>query len=477
MHPECLKKGIIAGFIGCVVLLAGSVAAYIHFSAGADAGEANSGWRAGMIVVGGLSGFLCAGLLGAYFFAYRWLGISRIHWRHGRAMTMLDGGSSAGNKPQGETWFFLSVNECLYLVAVLAVVSTLAGFIHTMRKPSAFDCVEHGTVEELRHVLSRYPEQLSQKNSRGSTLLIQAVRSGRPEMVDFILVRRPDINTADRSGRSALMYAVGEPDLVELLLEAGAAPNGVDHEGNTPLLLAVRERCERSCALLLDHGASPNRAGEHAQTPLFLAVSSGLDVFDLLLCHGADPEAEDAAGDTPLHAAARNNHTAAVQLLLQSGIDPAKLSLQGWSPLHLAVLCGSTEVVELLLREGVDVNLANTRKQTPLNCAVYSGNAVLVKLLLESGADISSADQRGNTVLHEALLHENRELADLLIQYGADLDVENAAGISPRLLLKKRCEAIYDNSVAQSGRADWKIQPNLMNPNLNGFSGNERDRT
>lgn len=453
MYPEFIKKRIIAGLVGCAMVLTGAVAAYLHFSAGADAGESNSGWRAGMIMVGGLSALLFTGLLGAYFFAYRWLGISRTHWRNGRAMTLLDG--EEGNKPRGESWFFLGVNECLYLAVVLAVVSVTAGFIHKMRTPSALACIEKGTVLELKDVLGRYPEQLNEKNSRGTTLLIQAVRCGRQDMVDFLLARRPDVNAADDSGKSALMYAVGEPHLVEQLLEAGASPNAMDDAGSTPLLLAVQERAEKSCALLLDHGALPDRAGEHAQTPLFAAVSMGLDVCDLLLCHGADPESTDSAGDTPLHAAARHNYPAAARLLLQAGSDPAKLSLQGWSPFHLAVLCGSTEVVELFLKEGVDVNLVNARKQTPLHCAVHSSNAPLVKLLLENGADIGTADKRKNTVLHDALLHENHELADLLIQYGADPDVENAAGISPRLLLRTRGDAVDENSVAQAGVVNW----------------------
>ncbi|QBG48765.1 ankyrin repeat domain-containing protein [Verrucomicrobia bacterium S94] len=413
MCPELIKKRIVSGLIGCAAVLTVAVAAYFHFSTGADAAEFNSGWRAGVIVVGGLSALLLVGLLGAYFFAYRWLGISRTHWRRGRAMTLLDG--AAGHQPRGESWFFLSVNECLYLISVLAVVSVTAGFIHHLHTPSAFACVEHGTVQELKDVLGRYPEQLNGRNRRGATLLIQAIRSGRQDMVDFLLIRRPDVNTADRDGKSALMYAVGEPDLVERLLEAGASPNAVDNAGNTPLLLAVQERAERSCALLL--------------------------------CYGADPESADSAGDTPLHTAARYNHPAAARLLLQAGSDPARLSQQGWSPLHLAVLCGSTEVVEFFLKEGVDVNLVNARKQTPLNCAVHSNNAALVKLLLDHGADIGALDQRNNTVLHEALLDDHRELVDLLIQYGADPDARNSAGISPRLLLEEQYNDVVENTV------------------------------
>ena len=68
-----------------------------------------------------------------------------------------------------------------------------------------------------------------------------------------------------------------------------------------------------------------------------------------LLEQGADPNVRDAAGATPLHAAAeRNSHASAVRLLLEAGAEAEVTDAHGHTPLDIALSRGRTAVAEAL---------------------------------------------------------------------------------------------------------------------------------
>ena len=96
------------------------------------------------------------------------------------------------------------------------------------------------------------------------------------------------MNHLDATDRSALMYASTGPyaDTVKVLLEAGAKVNLIDNqEGFTALMFAAAE------------GQS--------------------EIVTLLLDASADPSLADVDGDTASSFAAKNGHTAVVELIAQ----------------------------------------------------------------------------------------------------------------------------------------------------------------
>ena len=71
--------------------------------------------------------------------------------------------------------------------------------------------------------------------------IVEAGWGGHVEMIEFLLSRGADIETADKFGGTALSRAAQNSHLaaVELLLSRGANPNVKDKEGgNTPEALA-----------------------------------------------------------------------------------------------------------------------------------------------------------------------------------------------------------------------------------------------
>lgn len=71
----------------------------------------------------------------------------------------------------------------------------------------------------------------------------------------------------------------------------------------------------------------------------------------------------DANGITPLHAAARYNHTEICQVLLGiKGVDVNFKDGDGWTPLHYAARNAHIQIVTLLLNHpGIDVNIKDKR--------------------------------------------------------------------------------------------------------------------
>ena len=130
---------------------------------------------------------------------------------------------------------------------------------------------------------------------------------------------------------SAILSANPLP-LVTLLCERGADIEARDYRmGNTPLILAVaRPMGAQMAELLLSRGACatlPNAAGD---TPVHAAAFAGgegaLRSLRLLLKHGALINAPGHNGETALHVAARRGHVAVVRFLLAASPHPVETS-------------------------------------------------------------------------------------------------------------------------------------------------------
>jgi len=123
----------------------------------------------------------------------------------------------------------------------------------------------------------------------------------------------------------------GDVKAMSMLLDAGAVIDSVDSSGRTALLGAIGRQQLEAIRFLLDSGANPEGNPPHGglrrvPTPLIEAIQSGRpEIVELLIESGAGT---DTVGGvplmTPLIAAARQNHTLAVDLLLAAGADPKK---------------------------------------------------------------------------------------------------------------------------------------------------------
>jgi ankyrin repeat protein len=173
-------------------------------------------------------------------------------------------------------------------------------------------------------------------------------------------------------------------DLAQLqrALEAGASIDTRSRIGDSLLLIAIK--------------------GEH--TPYALQA----------LTRGADPQRANAAGVTPLMAAAFQGNTVVLRALLDRQVPLDPVDRVQKTAMVYAAGAGRSEAVGLLLDAGVKVDARYDAQLTALMWAAGMGQEQTVRLLLQRGANAALSDDRGKTALQMAREAGHAAVADLL---------------------------------------------------------------
>jgi ankyrin repeat protein len=308
----------------------------------------------------------------------------------------------------------------------------------------------------------------------GFTPLLFAVRGGHTDAVRALVTRGANVNDVAPDGTSALNMAVvnGYYEVAALLAEQHADPNLPDARGSALHTLAWHRRPgsdggtglgRRSygppvqtgdvtalelARLLLEHGANPNATirlpsdripregnmpnpplitmGRHiitydGATPFYVAARNGDPAYMRLLAeHGADPKRPNAAGVTPLIAAA--------------GLDTWEGEVPG--PFAGTPEAERLEAVTLALSLGNDINAATafgdyTIEGDPQYTLIYPPAN-----FNELSAIVKGGDPRwgGCTALHASIIANQPSITQFLVDNGATLDVKNRAGWTPLMM-------------------------------------------
>jgi ankyrin repeat protein len=264
--------------------------------------------------------------------------------------------------------------------AVLAVA--IVGWCGAIQGAEIHEAAELGDLEKVRAYLEKDPKQINATDSKGRTVLGRAARSGKKELVEFLLEK----------GATEDIFAaaiVGHTDKVAAFLK------------QDPKLINARD--------------SGGKTALH-----WAALYGQKKVMELLLAKKADVNSLDEDGFTPLHWAATFNQSDAVKLLLANKANMnLKVQKYGWTALRLAVIHGHMATAEALLDSGADPNLKDEENIPLLNQAVIRGKKEMVGLLLDKKADLNRKDSEGETALDEAEEQGNKEIIEFLRQHGA----------------------------------------------------------
>lgn len=307
------------------------------------------------------------------------------------------------------------------------------------RNAGLFQAIEKGDMRAVKDLLDKGAD-VNARDERGQTPLIYAMEvpheglfireweeseseaNAKRELVRLLLARGADINARDKSGLTALMYAVwahglivddGDNfSLVKVFLEQGADVKVRDKYGTSALALAKTPRViealiENGADLrtdggaifaraasqqridnlqwLLDRGVKVNARDFRGGTALMHAAFMGdNDTVSFLLARGANVNAQDKDGITPLISAASGR----TPLLQEKGNRSGVMSKEGFSA-----------VMNMLLKKGARINAKDSRGWTALVWAACNGDGDAVKLLLDKGADVSVRSKRGETII------------------------------------------------------------------------------
>ena len=190
------------------------------------------------------------------------------------------------------------------------------------------------------------------------TVLIRACCEGAPlAHVSTLLAGRPNVNTVDRRGWTALRWACerGHKDVVRKLLEAKADPNIADRAGWTPLIAAsYYGHGAQIASALIASGANVNHVSDGGDTALIWACYEGrVDVVRVLVEARADVNRTDNDdGETALIRACVNTYVDVVRVLVDARADVNRTDENGDTALDWVRGCGRDDIVAMLVNAG-----------------------------------------------------------------------------------------------------------------------------
>lgn len=251
--------------------------------------------------------------------------------------------------------------------------------------------------------------------------LLEASKNGDSGLVASRLSEGAAINTRDRFGNDALIYAVRGDHLetINVLIDAGADVNQANVGGVTPLFEAAGSRDIVIVRLLLNKGADPNIVNMQKVSPLANAVfHKSADIADLLLESGARADLVDDTGKSSAVYAAANGETGILVRILGFDTNPKSvvdaryehsLTLLMWAAGY-----GNVDTTKMLVEHGAKLDLADDRGRTAMMIAAENGHVDVVGYLLKSGADAKRHDNDGRTARDLAVLAGQSEIVRIL---------------------------------------------------------------
>jgi len=205
---------------------------------------------------------------------------------------------------------------------------------------------------------------------------------------------------------------------------------------------AAQSQAEDAVLDMLKEGADVNSVDMDGNTALHWAVWFRLDILvGQLLERGAQPDARNAAGESPVHWAAKASSLQAIQAMMRG--DHGMLShrdCDGLTPFIILAQNDNSPIMEWMYLKGVSVEEQDNWGRTGLHWACYKGHRRTVQWLLSRSADLSHRDHEGMTAVHWASLKGHDAVSDMLVNVGAVnlLNTPDAAGDTPVDLARRK---------------------------------------
>lgn len=346
----------------------------------------------------------------------------------------------------------------ILLVFALAISGGLqAATIH--------ETIDTGDSAATAAMLDADPKLLTELLPNGRTPLHTAAYGGKLNIVQLLIARGADVNSATPTGSTPLHGAAlyGHEAVVRLLVEKGAKVDVANRAGYTPLTNSAGSANLSLMKFLIDAGGKINPPSDSVIPPISSAINrswmEGIEyllgqgakanatvsdhgdlvmatvlnamwkvdgserapeILQLLFKHGADPNYAPPSGFTAVMSAARANDTALLNVLLDAGCNPNAVSLVGATAFGSAVSANCLEAAQFLVRKNAyKLAVNNESGRTTLHDAVTLGTVPMAELVLAVTPDPNQPDSLGFTPLDLALRYGHRQIADLLKAKGA----------------------------------------------------------
>ena len=307
------------------------------------------------------------------------------------------------------------------------------------------DCVKYLTEHSVSGLL------LNQVNKEGQTALIMAARrldDDHALCMKFLVDAGADVNVHDRSGLTALMYALGkyETESFKFIIEqmSVSALNQANNDGKTALMMATSRAPDDhglSVKCLVEAGADVNVHDRYGRTALMYALETNrMEIVKFLTVQMSFSALNQVNNDgkTALMMAAScyaDEYGLIVKCLVEAGAnvnlhdryERTALMLAVQRPSYLKSMKNDTSRVQSLIKGRADLSLQDNSGRNALMIAIEGNHSIAILKLLTDNMSLSNINQvnkKGQTALmFAASNHDHKDAICLLIAAGADLNV------------------------------------------------------
>jgi len=344
-------------------------------------------------------------------------------------------------------------------------------------------CAERGFSDVAQLLIERGAD-VHLADASGTTPFLLSAARGRTDMVRLLLNSGAKVNDEAKGlGTTALMFAsnFGYVEMIDELLDRGADPNTAQADGATAVMLAAQAGQSEAVDRLVRRGADVNKRHKDGRTALMLAAGSGTiqvknvtdsshrSVVTALLAANADVSVISRSGRTALTEAGATDHNDLVPFFLARGANPNHADPDGATPMIYSARSGSITALFWLLTYRGQLSVRTRDGYTPLMEAVLGGNREIVPVLLKLGVNPDEKTRYGLTAADLAADKANQVMLEAIRTFKSithETDGEAAAIVAPfRELVKRTFAAGESQKSLQSslgGASLYRVDPGLI---------------
>ncbi|EAY03221.1 hypothetical protein TVAG_421090 [Trichomonas vaginalis G3] len=243
-------------------------------------------------------------------------------------------------------------------------------------------------------------------------LLIKYIKTEEKEMIDYILNKRIDLNSANEENETPLIAAIkkDDVDLVNLLISKGSDVNLVVNDV-CPFTACVDMNSMKMIKLLEKKGLKVKNS---LKKPILIyAIEKNAEtIVNYFLSKNMSVFVSDQNGRFPLYYALESGNIKIVKSLLDKKANLNQVDKSGTNGLFVAK---DFDIFSLLIEKGADVNALNKEKMPILIHSIQNLQGKFSILLINKNADFEKQFRNKTAIVH-AIEQKQRDVVKLLLE-------------------------------------------------------------